>query len=421
MEDSYCSKMFSEGQKVRMLAALNSDKADRNNLWTAENLAATGTDDTSYTPSAPRADFSVSKRYVCLGNSVTLLDASWNGDVNSYYWEIPNGNPAISTDKNPVVQFLVAGWQPVTLTVTNATGTSTKTDNLLVYVANDMASYQAPFAQGFEETNVLDNNEWVAANYDENYNGFKQVNYASHSGTGSVQLNNYYAHADRDIDEVVSPGFDLSNLSTAQMQLSFYYSWASASTDFSDFLADSMEVYATVNCGTTWNSIYKKGTHSGSATLLNAGSVQGFFVPTQSDAWWKNVKINLANTYKQPNVRFKFRVYSAVRGNNFYLDDVNIGAAVTGVENLSTVNDVSIFPNPTEGNATLNLSLASAGKVSVNVVDITGKVVLNVFEGTLNDGESQLPINGSSLLASGVYVVNVKAGDSVIQKKLVIK
>ena len=121
-----------------------------------------------------------------------------------------------------------------------------------------------------------------------------------------------------------------------------------------------------------------------------------------------------------PNVRFKFRVYSSVRGNNFYLDDINIGNLSTGIEDISVVNNATIFPNPTEGDATLNLSLATAGKVSVNVVDITGKEVAKVFEGILNDGDSQLPIHGSQLLAAGIYVVNIKAGESVVQKKLVI-
>jgi hypothetical protein len=182
-----------------------------------------------------------------------------------------------------------------------------------------------------------------------------------------------------------------------------------------------MEVLASVNCGLSWNNIYKKGTHSGDATLLNAGSVQGFFIPTQADAWWKQVKINLSNAYKQPNVRFKFRIYSSSHGNNFYLDDVNIGTAITGIDELTAVNDVSIYPNPTEGDATLNLSLATPGKVNVNLLDITGKEVAKVFEGNLNGGDSQLPIHGSSLLSSGLYIVNIKAGSSVIQKKLVVK
>jgi hypothetical protein len=34
--------MFTEGQKTRMIAALNSGTAKRNNLWTPSNLAFTG-------------------------------------------------------------------------------------------------------------------------------------------------------------------------------------------------------------------------------------------------------------------------------------------------------------------------------------------------------------------------------------------
>ena len=42
MDYSVCSRMFSENQKTRMLAAVNSSVASRNNLWTAGNLQATG-------------------------------------------------------------------------------------------------------------------------------------------------------------------------------------------------------------------------------------------------------------------------------------------------------------------------------------------------------------------------------------------
>ena len=42
MEYSLCQFMFTEGQKTRMHAALNSSLADRNNLWTTQNLQETG-------------------------------------------------------------------------------------------------------------------------------------------------------------------------------------------------------------------------------------------------------------------------------------------------------------------------------------------------------------------------------------------
>ncbi|HVI49151.1 MAG TPA: M43 family zinc metalloprotease [Chitinophaga sp.] len=41
MDYSECARMFTQGQKDRMLAALNSNVVQRNNLWSAANLAAT--------------------------------------------------------------------------------------------------------------------------------------------------------------------------------------------------------------------------------------------------------------------------------------------------------------------------------------------------------------------------------------------
>lgn len=420
MDYSYCSRMFTEGQKVRMLAALNSNKSDRDNLWSAANLAATGTDDTTRRMSAVIADFTATKRYICLGQSVKLPHACYNGPVTEYRWEFPNGSPSFSTDSAPTVTFQTTGWQPIKLTVTGPLGTSVKQNDSLVYVASDIASNFAPFTQDFEDPNVLKNGDWVAINYDQNNTEIVRTSLAGHNrSSGSAMLNNYFARADRDIDELVSPGYDMTNLSNSQMTLSFYYSWATSSQNFSPNPPDSIEVLATSNCNqTAWVNIYK----SGSLKVLNAGAVNGYFVPTTADAWWKYVKINLSpNVWKKPNVRFKFRVYGSTKGNNFYIDDINIGALATGLEaELSAINSAVIYPNPTQGDATLNLSLATAGKVQVTLLDLTGKQIALVYEGQLNDGETLLPINNSAALAAGVYVVNIKAGESVLQKKLVV-
>lgn len=53
MDYASCEKMFTQGQKTRMLAALTSSVAYRNNLWTAANLAATGVDGGTSDTQAP--------------------------------------------------------------------------------------------------------------------------------------------------------------------------------------------------------------------------------------------------------------------------------------------------------------------------------------------------------------------------------
>jgi hypothetical protein len=48
-------------------------------------------------------------------------------------------------------------------------------------------------------------------------------------------------------------------------------------------------------------------------------------------------------------------------------------------------------------------------------------VVINPFEGWMAGGDNQVAINGYSYLAKGVYVVSIVAGESAIQKKLIVQ
>lgn len=421
MEYSYCDKMFTEDQKTRMIAALNSDKSDRNNLYTPANLAATGIENATPHPAKPIAEFGIEKRFVCVGADAKFKCITDTSQVKNYLWTFTNASVASASTRNPIVQFNTPGWQTVSLTVSNDEGQDTKTKTSLVFVSYDHALFQAPFTQGFEDPFVFSTG-WGSANYDNNNTAFVYSNQGAHAGTGCAMLNNYYANTDHDIDEIITPGYDLTTLtSSAQKVLTFDYSWASASPSFAIHTADSMNVFASTDCGVTWSNIYKKGTHSGTAVLLNAGSITGYFTPTNAQLWWKQVSITLSNVLIKPNVMFRIQVQSAVEGNNFYIDNINIGTSLTAVEDLSAVSEISIFPNPTHGDASLNLDLSKAGNIAVKVYDIQGKEVMNVFDGWLNAGESQLTIESSSKLTSGVYVVNVKAGESVIQKKLVIQ
>jgi hypothetical protein len=415
MDYSYCSKMFTEGQKIRMLAALNSGISQRNNLWSENNLIATGTDDDFYSPCAPKAAMLVNRRYICQGNTLTFKDNSYNGTVDFRTWSFGDAaNPSVSNDSVVVVQFDQPGWQVITLEVENSLGRSTIRDSFFVFVAPNNALYQAPFIETFEDE-YSSNNDWASVNYDNNLTRFKWFNSAAHTGSSSMQLNNFYSRAEHDIDELISPGFDLSNITPANMKLSFYYSLASSNTNFNVDQPDSLVVYATTNCGNTWTAIYKNGATS----LINAGSKESYFVPTSEQAYWKYVRVNLNNSYIQPNVRFRFQVFSAVRGNNFYIDDINLGSAiVSGVEDINGVVDIKLFPNPSTGNAYLNMFLEQNREVTVKLFDVTGKEVLQVFDGMLNSGANQIMVPSAGL-ASGIYVVNIISNGVSVQKKFV--
>jgi len=89
---------------------------------------------------------------LCPGSTVQFTDASLLAPT-SWAWSFPGGTPATSTAQNPVVTYNTAGIYSVTLTVTNANGSSTRTTANAVTVSSalpvaNFAVRQAPICPG---------------------------------------------------------------------------------------------------------------------------------------------------------------------------------------------------------------------------------------------------------------------------------
>lgn len=76
----------------------------------------------------PVADFAVNQSSLTVGGSVKFLDKSENSP-KSWSWAFEGGTPASSSIQNPTVSFSSTGVYAVSLTITNANGTDTKTKN----------------------------------------------------------------------------------------------------------------------------------------------------------------------------------------------------------------------------------------------------------------------------------------------------
>lgn len=85
-----------------------------------------------------------------------------------------------------------------------------------------------------------------------------------------------------------------------------------------------------------------------------------------------------------------------------------INVQTVGVEEVSSINSISLFPNPTQNNATLELSLVEDVKATVTVADVTGKVMLTETQ-QFNSGMNRVQINTADY-ANGLYLVNIKNG-----------
>ncbi len=118
----------------------------------------------------------------------------------------------------------------------------------------------------------------------------------------------------------------------------------------------------------------------------------------------------------------KFR-FEADGGNNIYLDDINLYAGapsdnlVLGINDLNDINNVELYPNPTEGDVHIKFSANQAEKMVVQITDITGKLV-STSQIASKEG-SNLIIIPTDGMSSGTYFV--KLGNNAKALKFVVK
>ena len=91
----------------------------------------------------------------------------------------------------------------------------------------------------------------------------------------------------------------------------------------------------------------------------------------------------------------------------------------TGIQNADASAAFELFPNPTEGQLTIKSDEKTGGKVSLQVVDVTGKELLSRIDDDMKQGkEIQLDL---SQLPKGIYFLNIESGANTMQRKVVIQ
>lgn len=105
-----------------------------------------------------------------------------------------------------------------------------------------------------------------------------------------------------------------------------------------------------------------------------------------------------------------------------WIDNVTFPAFTTGngIDDQQNATVFNLYPNPTNGNVTLQYTLAEQADVSIFVTDAQGRVVQNVKQTTsLNAGVCNTALNTEGL-AAGVYFVNlVVNGNNQVQRLIV--
>jgi PKD repeat protein len=412
MDYASCTFMFTEGQVLVVHGALNAPAAQRNLLWSESNLIATGTEDTIQDQCLPRVDFFPSARMACVGASVTFNDVSWGGEVSSRSWTFPDGNPASSTEKNPVVTFSAPGYKTITLSVTNSLGTVTESREQFIYISEDAGQLTVGFNENFEDANSVVNN-YVVQNREGNGSKWQHSSAAGYLSSSSIYLNNL-GNLAGDIDNFSTPSFDLSG--GGPLYLNYRIACAT-NTANPDLIDDVLKIYSSTDCGKVW---VVRSTVTG-VSLANAGFYGSSFIPP-GVAQWTGRSVLLPSAVYDSNVRFRFEYTTNGSGNNVYIDDINISGFPVGVNDpQATSFELDVFPNPVAQTSTVSLTQRFAGDVTLKVMDQSGRVLLELFSGRLNEGVHNFQLDASALNTNGLYFLVAEDGLTIRREKIVVQ
>ena len=400
MEYSYCSRMYTLGQRARMRAALNSNVADRNQLWTPNNIQETGVFEEALLCNAA---FEVDRFEACIGEDIQFTDQSFFG-ISNWSWDFGDGTVleggVDSLHRNPIHQYQEAGEFEVYLTVSNGNGSITSVDPVIITIMDDgvlppmwQDGFEAgvgPWASGLWEVQTLSGQPWQIRET----TGF--------SGARSLYVRNRNNETG-DITRTTSTTYNAEGM--AAVMIGYKYAYSHRATGDTD---DRLKLQVSRDCGQTWNT---RQFHRGLIDLSTAPNHGGNFYPSGPSEWAGHIEEVDNQLYMVPKLRIRFE-FESKGGNNVFLDDIN----VYGVDSLGNVLGLDpidspsgqvliAYPNPGRGSVTVQ-AMWAAGDAQLRLRDAVGRIERHI---PLRDAQGQtVQLNG---LSTGIHLLELLVED----------
>jgi len=409
MEYAYCSRMFTIGQAARMTNCITAPTGGRNNTWSNSNLMATGVIN-PIGPCAPIADFMVNNEVVCVNGSVNFIDLSYNGTVTAWQWQFPGASSTVSTVQNPTATFIQPGLQTIQLKAINGFGADSVKKDIVTVLAG-AGSGIVNVTQSFE-TITFPDNFWITRPPTVGA-GWIQTSTVAATGAKCVMVDNYFDTPNAPVS-IYTPMFDLTSLQDPGITFNVAYSQNGANSN------DRLRVYYSDDCAGSWIPLYSK---SGAALhTLGSGPISTAPFTNPAPSQWRHEKIAMGSSFSAVNnllLKFEFTPDSINPGNNIFLDDINI-ENVVGIKELK--NDklsFQVLPNPASANVKIEFTLENKNTVSVELFDLSGKLIQKANYGNLEKGKQALSFDTGNL-SSGLYILKLSNGVTHTCGKLAI-
>ncbi len=107
-------------------------------------------------------------------------------------------------------------------------------------------------------------------------------------------------------------------------------------------------------------------------------------------------------------------------GDYLWVDDLAFSGTVSGIENqVSFVNNLTIFPNPVKDFLDINLTVNTPQVIVIEMTDLTGKLIYTKNIGyTQNEVNQHVDLNGVS---KGTYLLNIIGSQRTEIRKIIVQ
>lgn len=328
-------------------------------------------------PTAPIAQFVGAPTTVNTGGTVAFTDqssgapTSWAWTISGSGWAYTGGTSA--TSQNPQVIFNTVGQYTVTLVATNSLGSDSEIKTNYITVVQQTGPCAGSSATCDEYINT------VTLNTINNTSACSVGGYANYT-TLSTNLSKGAAYTITVLPGIVGQ--------TAQAYTDDEIAvWIDYNNDM-DFV-DAGERIAYVIVAAGWSNVFN------------------FTVPTTAVTGSVNMRVRISYSVDGAIIPCDQSTFGEVEDYK-----VNIVASSGLEENL--LDQVTLYPNPTQDNITLNFGAASSTIQRMELTSITGQV-LKRFE--VKNNNSQVIEMGE--FAAGVYQVVIYSPSGIITKRII--
>ena len=341
--------------------------------------------------------------------ALTSLDVVYSidgGAAATYPWTGSTAAGATGTISLPTATLAGAGAHDIEVEIVSVTDIDINMVNDNVASSIGLLDVAVPsVVEGFVEATYPPAN-WVVDNLNDG-TGWSRATGAGGYGESTTSTKADFYNIAVGTFDLYLPKMDFSTF-TGDLNLVFDRAYAMYNATFVDIL----QIQVSEDCGANWADLYEK---SGSE-LNTAPNSTSLFKPDDDE--WETDELDMSAYAGKSDVLVRFHAISGY-GNNLYLDNIRL-AAPTGIFNIPTLNQFELYPNPTSTNSVASFNLIEAADVTINVIDVTGKVVAAINAGNMISGSNTVTIETADF-AAGMYNVVISAnGKNVAFENLVV-